>query len=53
MFSDVLPAFTCASAFGNVWNICLGNNTLNPCPCAASYLSLCIIVEQSSKNLMQ
>ena len=31
-FSDVLPAFTCASAIGNLWSICLGVNILNPFP---------------------
>ena len=25
-FSDVLPAFTCASAIGNLWSTCLGAN---------------------------
>ena len=25
-FSDVLPAFTCASAIANIWSICLGVN---------------------------
>ena len=29
-FSDVLPAFTCASAIGNIWSICLGVNILSP-----------------------
>ena len=28
-FSDVLPAFTCASAIGNLWRICLGVNILS------------------------
>ena len=27
-FSDVLPAFTCASDIGNLWSICLGLNIL-------------------------
>ena len=27
--SDVLPAFTCASAIGNLWSMCLGVNTLS------------------------
>ena len=27
-FSDVLPAFTCARAIGNLWGICLGVNIL-------------------------
>ena len=25
-FSDVLPAFTCASVIGNIWSICLRLN---------------------------
>ena len=28
-FSDVLPAFTCANAIGNLCSICLGVNILN------------------------
>ena len=28
-FSDVLSAFTCARAIGNLWSICLGGNILN------------------------
>ena len=28
-FSDVLPAFTCARAVGNLWSICLGVNILS------------------------
>ena len=31
-FSDVLPAFTCASAIGNLGSICLGVNILRPLP---------------------
>ena len=27
-FSDVLPAFTCVRAIGNLWSICLGVNIL-------------------------
>ena len=27
-FSHVFPAFTCTSAIGNLWNICLGLNIL-------------------------
>ena len=42
-FSDVLPAFTCARAIGNLSSICLGVNILShvakserrPSPCAA------------------
>ena len=33
MFSDVLSAFTCASAIDNLWSICLGVNILSPSPC--------------------
>ena len=29
-FSDVLLAFTCARAIGNVWSICLGVNIFKP-----------------------
>ena len=29
-FSDVLPAFTCANALGNLWSICLGVNIVVP-----------------------
>ena len=32
MFSDVLLAFTCASAVGNLWSICIGVNILSPVP---------------------
>ena len=28
-FSDVLPAFTCTRANGNLWSICLGVNILS------------------------
>ena len=28
-FSDVVPAFTCARAIGNLWNICLRVNILS------------------------
>ena len=31
-FSDVLPAFTCARAIGNLSIICLGVNILSPSP---------------------
>ena len=30
-FSDVLPAFTCASAISNLWNICLRVNIIFLC----------------------
>ena len=29
-FSDVLPAFTCARAIGNLWHTCLGVNIVSP-----------------------
>ena len=32
-FSDVLPAFTCARAIGNLWSICLGVKILRSSPC--------------------
>ena len=31
----VLPAFTCATAIGNLWSICLGVNILSPSPFVA------------------
>ena len=34
-FPDVLPAFTCARAIGNLWCICLGVNILSPSPFVA------------------
>ena len=30
--SELLPAFTCASAIGNLWSIYLGDNILSPVP---------------------
>ena len=33
-FSDVMPAFTCARAIGNLWSISLGVNILTLLPCA-------------------
>ena len=32
-FSDMLPAFTCPRAIGNLSSICLGVNFFNPLPC--------------------
>ena len=32
-FSDVLHAFTCARAIGNLRSICLGVDIFNPFPC--------------------
>ena len=40
-FSDVLPAFTCASAIGNLWSICLWLNIFSPFP----YFALCLASE--------
>ena len=34
-FSDVLLAFTCASAIDDLWSICLGVNILIPFPCVS------------------
>ena len=31
-FSDVLHAYTCARAIGNLWSACLGVNIFNPFP---------------------
>ena len=39
-FSDVLLAFTCASAIGNLWSICLGVNILSPSPFVAFIRSI-------------
>ena len=44
-FSAVLPAFTCASATGNFWSICLEVSILNPSPWVTLYLPLYAIVE--------
>ena len=44
-FSDVLPAFTCARAIGNLSSICLGVNILSPCPCIVLYLASDTILE--------
>ena len=38
-FSGVLPAFSCASAIGNYWSICLGVNILSPTPWIDLYLA--------------
>ena len=37
-FSDVLPAFTCASAISNLGSICLGVNIFRPSACFVLYL---------------
>ena len=44
-FSDVVPAFTCASASNNLWRICLGNNIFSPSLYFASCLASDIIKE--------
>ena len=44
-FSDVLPAFTCASAIGNIWSICLGVNILSPSLYFVFYLASDTILE--------
>ena len=36
---DIVPAFTCASATGNLWSICLEVNILRPLPYFALYLA--------------
>ena len=38
-FSDVLPAFACASAIGNLWSVCLRVNILRPYPYFDLYLA--------------
>ena len=44
-FWDVLPAFTCASAIGNIWSICLGVNILSPSLYFLFYLASDTILE--------
>ena len=44
-FSAALPAFTCASATGNFWSICLEISILNPTTWVTLYLPLYAIVE--------
>ena len=38
--SELLPAFTCASAIGNLWSICLGLTILSPVPLVSFYFDL-------------
>ena len=38
-FSDVLPFFTCGSAIGNLWGICLGVTIVRPFPWLTFYLT--------------
>ena len=33
--SELLPAYTCARAIGNLWSICLGVSILSPVPLVA------------------
>ena len=40
--SDVLPAFTCASAIGNLWSVCLGVNTFSCIAKSKGHLFPCI-----------
>ena len=40
IFSDVIPAFTCAQAIGNLCSISLGVNIMSPLPYFASYFAL-------------
>ena len=49
---DVLPAFTCARAIGNLWTICLGVDILRPSPYFVLYLASDIIKESSLNNLI-
>ena len=44
-FFDVLPPFTCASAIGYLWYICLRVNILRPSPYFVLYLASDKIVE--------
>ena len=44
-FSDVLPAFTCARAIGNLRSICLGVNILSPSPYFVLYVDSDKILE--------
>ena len=46
----MLPAFTCASARDNLWDICLGVNVLIHFPLIALYLDSDAIVVQSPNN---
>ena len=40
--SELLPAFTCARAIGNLWSICFGVNILIPVPLVSSCFDLYI-----------
>ena len=51
-FSDVLPAFICASTTGNLSSTCLGVNILRPSPYFALYLVSDKILEKSSNNFL-
>ena len=47
-FSDVLFAFTCARAIGNLWNIWLGLNIFIPTP----YFALCLSSDATKECLL-
>ena len=49
--SELLPAFTCARAVGNLWSVCFGVNILSPVPCFVLYLALDLIFEKSLNKL--
>ena len=36
MFFELLPAFACARAVGNLWNVCLRANIWSPLPLVVS-----------------
>ena len=48
----MLPAFTCASAIGNHWSICLGVDILRPSSWIDLYLALDTIEEWLLNNLV-
>ena len=43
--SELLPAFTCARAIGNLWSICFGVSILSPVPLVDLIFALDIIGE--------
>ena len=45
IFSELLLAFTCARAIGNLWSIYLGVNILSPVPLVAFFFASDIIKE--------
>ena len=50
-FSDVLPAFTCASSIHNLWSICLRVSILSPFPYFAFYVDSAKKKKQSLKKI--